>query len=124
MIRRPPRSTLFPYTTLFRSGLGPRLLRALEGELEVAAAQTLRKVRSHDRAALGRDRLLLPPGEQGQPRLGRGAQQQNPRPPAPGLRIPGRGIPQTQDRGRVPSSIDSEGGKGPTVIREDPDLLT
>src|SRR3712207_7523880 len=32
MIRRPPRSTLFPYTTLFRSGLraargGPGLLR-------------------------------------------------------------------------------------------------
>src|SRR3712207_6855070 len=35
MIRRPPRSTLFPYTTLFRSagarrdddGLGPRLVR-------------------------------------------------------------------------------------------------
>src|SRR3712207_8350364 len=25
MIRRPPRSTLFPYTTLFRSGLAPRL---------------------------------------------------------------------------------------------------
>src|SRR2546422_7428907 len=24
MIRRPPRSTLFPYTTLFRSGRGPR----------------------------------------------------------------------------------------------------
>src|SRR3712207_7286908 len=24
MIRRPPRSTLFPYTTLFRSALGPR----------------------------------------------------------------------------------------------------
>src|SRR3712207_8662976 len=24
MIRRPPRSTLFPYTTLFRSVLGPR----------------------------------------------------------------------------------------------------
>src|SRR4051812_49930241 len=24
MIRRPPRSTLFPYTTLFRSGLGSR----------------------------------------------------------------------------------------------------
>src|SRR3712207_8430440 len=24
MIRRPPRSTLFPYTTLFRSGGGPR----------------------------------------------------------------------------------------------------
>src|SRR3712207_7427321 len=27
MIRRPPRSTLFPYTTLFRSGLGDRRLR-------------------------------------------------------------------------------------------------
>src|SRR5689334_24262532 len=26
MIRRPPRSTLFPYTTLFRSMSGPRLL--------------------------------------------------------------------------------------------------
>src|SRR5258708_26076274 len=25
MIRRPPRSTLFPYTTLFRSGMGERL---------------------------------------------------------------------------------------------------
>src|SRR5437588_9878413 len=25
MIRRPPRSTLFPYTTLFRSGFGPLL---------------------------------------------------------------------------------------------------
>src|SRR2546422_5278039 len=33
MIRRPPRSTLFPYTTLFRSPAGlPRVL-----ELEVAA---------------------------------------------------------------------------------------
>src|SRR3712207_7930564 len=26
MIRRPPRSTLFPYTTLFRSGFGSRLM--------------------------------------------------------------------------------------------------
>src|SRR2546430_13511547 len=25
MIRRPPRSTLFPYTTLFRSNTGPRV---------------------------------------------------------------------------------------------------
>src|SRR5256885_17098272 len=29
MIRRPPRSTLFPYTTLFRSGLGLGALRDL-----------------------------------------------------------------------------------------------
>src|SRR3712207_9365794 len=29
MIRRPPRSTLFPYTTLFRSGFGTTLGNAL-----------------------------------------------------------------------------------------------
>src|SRR3712207_7213421 len=29
MIRRPPRSTLFPYTTLFRSGEGRRRVRRL-----------------------------------------------------------------------------------------------
>src|SRR3712207_8192512 len=29
MIRRPPRSTLFPYTTLFRSGLGDLELRGI-----------------------------------------------------------------------------------------------
>src|SRR3712207_8908102 len=36
MIRRPPRSTLFPYTTLFRSDHGPdaRGLVGLEGRLE------------------------------------------------------------------------------------------
>src|SRR5256885_9584535 len=32
MIRRPPRSTLFPYTTLFRSRRAPRLLQEHEGE--------------------------------------------------------------------------------------------
>src|SRR5687768_17913589 len=41
MIRRPPRSTLFPYTTLFRSeGLKPgefdRLLEAAGGEVNAA----------------------------------------------------------------------------------------
>src|SRR5437762_6002480 len=30
MIRRPPRSTLFPYTTLFRSHAGVLVLRALD----------------------------------------------------------------------------------------------
>src|SRR2546421_3910636 len=35
MIRRPPRSTLFPYTTLFRSDVFVRL--ALRDELEVSA---------------------------------------------------------------------------------------
>src|SRR3712207_8464895 len=39
MIRRPPRSTLFPYTTLFRSG-GHAVLVALEGvDLAVVAQE-------------------------------------------------------------------------------------
>src|SRR2546426_3392352 len=31
MIRRPPRSTLFPYTTLFRSAVGVRAVRGWKG---------------------------------------------------------------------------------------------
>src|SRR2546427_2459685 len=36
MIRRPPRSTLFPYTTLFRSGLPRQLARAIHGGFSLA----------------------------------------------------------------------------------------
>src|SRR3712207_8738909 len=36
MIRRPPRSTLFPYTTLFRSGLRPRRSRPELGGARLA----------------------------------------------------------------------------------------
>src|SRR2546422_11755541 len=32
MIRRPPRSTLFPYTTLFRSGTGPNPVSVAVGD--------------------------------------------------------------------------------------------
>src|SRR2546425_4515158 len=40
MIRRPPRSTLFPYTTLFRSGERQFVLRAVgaEGDLTLLLA--------------------------------------------------------------------------------------
>src|SRR3712207_4449803 len=40
MIRRPPRSTLFPYTTLFRSGKNqvPRLTEVAGFEIDLAAA--------------------------------------------------------------------------------------
>src|SRR3712207_9273730 len=41
MIRRPPRSTLFPYTTLFRS---PRRRRVRGGHLPLASAQRGRAV--------------------------------------------------------------------------------
>src|SRR2546430_14292302 len=34
MIRRPPRSTLFPYTTLFRSGVPPRAVEMLGPGIE------------------------------------------------------------------------------------------
>src|SRR3712207_8594715 len=41
MIRRPPRSTLFPYTTLFRSGLLERLAVLYAGEAsQPAISQT------------------------------------------------------------------------------------
>src|SRR2546430_8994133 len=44
MIRRPPRSTLFPYTTLFRSR-GHRLLRADPRDLRCAQADVARRGR-------------------------------------------------------------------------------
>src|SRR3712207_8239218 len=41
MIRRPPRSTLFPYTTLFRSRSNALLLRTLGAEVTLVAPPTL-----------------------------------------------------------------------------------
>src|SRR2546425_7377686 len=40
MIRRPPRSTLFPYTTLFRSSLGTNVLIVLPGTLTQGGVRT------------------------------------------------------------------------------------
>src|SRR3989442_8084809 len=53
MIRRPPRSTLFPYTTLFRSLLPPDTLLKLEG-----MAATLPSVRVSALHGTGIDDLL------------------------------------------------------------------
>src|SRR5258708_26916883 len=41
MIRRPPRSTLFPYTTLFRSASGAEALAALRAAARVGAPMQL-----------------------------------------------------------------------------------
>src|ERR1044071_6665496 len=40
MIRRPPKSTLFPYTTLFRSQECERQIRELDLELQVLTPET------------------------------------------------------------------------------------
>src|SRR3712207_7605404 len=45
MIRRPPRSTLFPYTTLFRSEPHLDVVRFCRREPEVAGAQRHRAIR-------------------------------------------------------------------------------
>src|SRR2546425_9241430 len=42
MIRRPPRSTLFPYTTLFRSRFAHEGARLVLGDLEQPDAETLK----------------------------------------------------------------------------------
>src|SRR3712207_7693991 len=60
MIRRPPRSTLFPYTTLFRSAVGADLDRGVRGggRLPLHAA--------------GRDPDLRPGGGRGEAQRGIG----------------------------------------------------
>src|SRR5256886_16335368 len=57
MIRRPPRSTLFPYTTLFRSALDqrrlldlPREVTVVRGEDPDAEGQRHRRVDEDERA--------------------------------------------------------------------------
>src|SRR5688572_31287578 len=59
MIRRPPRSTLFPYTTLFRSGRGvDQHARAVEPRLDLGERQEALEleVRNRRGAALHLDR--------------------------------------------------------------------
>src|SRR3712207_6897923 len=61
MIRRPPRSTLFPYTTLFRSRgvrrvVGQRLQRARGRDVDHGAAASLRHRRKPARGEVD-DRL-------------------------------------------------------------------
>src|SRR3712207_7995539 len=49
MIRRPPRSTLFPYTTLFRSGVGDEVaLRVEDVEEGVEADRPVRELKPLD----------------------------------------------------------------------------
>src|SRR3712207_7921220 len=62
MIRRPPRSTLFPYTTLFRSEQHARVVPATQG--------AVRGGRARADARTGRARPGRPPRVRGRPRRG------------------------------------------------------
>src|SRR5258708_14912264 len=57
MIRRPPRSTLFPYTTLFRSGVGARGVIDADllaiGQLDIAHGHVEAAVQAALQIALG-----------------------------------------------------------------------
>src|SRR2546427_7597269 len=61
MIRRPPRSTLFPYTTLFRSGLAPEQQRA-DGFAAIAAAAAGGLLAGRGTAILEHQGLAAGPG--------------------------------------------------------------
>src|SRR5258708_13250941 len=67
MIRRPPRSTLFPYTTLFRSPLPPRAAAARSARPEGARSRG-REIRLGD-AARKRLRDRAPSGDRKSTRL-------------------------------------------------------
>src|SRR3712207_8842376 len=60
MIRRPPRSTLFPYTTLFRSGDGQDRAEAHEGRAEreeERLAEAVDEAAHRDRGEHRQDRI-------------------------------------------------------------------
>src|SRR3989441_8394684 len=58
MIRRPPRSTLFPYTTLFRSSGVPGLRKKLSPIVELESAGTVRARFSNVNSARSGDHVI------------------------------------------------------------------
>src|SRR5947208_12631893 len=54
MIRRPPRSTLFPYTTLFRSGIEDRHLAFTDGDERIDRIPDAEQHVAHGRRPLFR----------------------------------------------------------------------
>src|SRR2546430_15018680 len=69
MIRRPPRSTLFPYTTLFRSGGGGCALLPLVPAVGGTVGQGVQLVRGWLRGAGSRSPGNVRPGGPPQPRV-------------------------------------------------------
>src|SRR3712207_8056160 len=64
MIRRPPRSTLFPYTTLFRSRQGERTLEQCYQNLEAPIGATLQVLRGNYRRLMKKYHPDLQPKDQ------------------------------------------------------------
>src|SRR2546422_2064748 len=56
MIRRPPRSTLFPYTTLFRSGLGAAAFLALGSQMFIGFPIEKHAIQQADRSKAEQER--------------------------------------------------------------------
>src|SRR2546430_3392831 len=61
MIRRPPRSTLFPYTTLFRSPYGAAVRVEIAGEMPEAVRELLLRELQFEEA-VGRVQIRRPRG--------------------------------------------------------------
>src|SRR2546430_17393110 len=97
MIRRPPRSTLFPYTTLFRSQparplLQPRVARHRHEVLDLLPLEE-REQRGTRKAAI--ESHAEPRLRKGRPQLAQQAAQESPRPAM------GRGIARRSEERRV-----------------------
>src|SRR5947208_7504011 len=58
MIRRPPRSTLFPYTTLFRSLAGPTLFAQIADNCKLAGGVALLRSEEHTSELQSPDHLV------------------------------------------------------------------
>src|SRR2546425_8516597 len=114
MIRRPPRSTLFPYTTLFRSPEPPGHEPRAEDERQAAEPQDAFKAAVHcaspdtPRPPIGaysasgpRTRRARSPRTRGAPALPRGGRNRAtppPDPPRPARDEGGRGAPRWGNR--------------------------
>src|SRR2546429_8922463 len=106
MIRRPPRSTLFPYTTLFRSG-------------RIVVAARLRGVRGGAGAAVRRLPLrphLLGPAVRGRPPCGGRPMDRSP----DGRRSGERGVPGHHRGGPAPARPPPAGGRWRPRLLPDP----
>src|SRR5260221_6358713 len=107
MIRRPPRSTLFPYTTLFRSPQDPQSLRILrvgaQDHPPLDSADVMRKVERV--APHPAERPHLAAAEIGIERLAAVLDENKPFAPAE--------IGERVDRGGVPEQVDREHGARP-----------